>query len=516
MDAWRGGMVVGLLVVGCGGALPEQAPELEGPTASLEAVAPGGSKAGAVTSAWCVPDAEDTQRVATLIPPTQGVPRFAPTPESLVDFQGTLHFAINREDGVTGLWKSDGTEAGTVAVKEFPATPGATELPWVGNLTPANEQLFFEATDPVHGRELWVSNGASTGTHLVRDLTPGAEGSTLSHLTALGSTVVFFRENLTAPRFELWRSDGTTVGTVQVGTLDAEAWVSWRDARVGGALLFFATDARGLALWRTDGTVSGTMRLKLLDAGPDSASVFDVSTDGSHAYFTLDETDGSTEVWKTDGTAAGTVRLDTFGPTRPARILGPLGGSLLVTATSVSDQRMTLYRMGLEDGAQTRIVTLPNDYASEGEAFPYPYAAATAGGKLFFTVTIGSGGPGIRDTQLWVTDGTSAGTQLLRRPLSLSDEYNAPLLAVSDDLVFFSAYEPATGLEPWVTDGTVGGTRELKDLAPATAGSSSYPSAFTRVGNRVFFGAFDETRAGQLWSTRLQDTCSALARSPQR
>jgi ELWxxDGT repeat protein len=79
---------------------------------------------------------------------------------------------------------------------------------------------------------------------------------------------------------------------------------------------------------------------------------------------------------------------------------------------------------------------------------------------------------------------------------------------VSGRLAFTVAFEqPGAGLEPWVTDGTVGGTRRLKDVAPGA--ESSYPRSFTRVGNRVYFSAFDDTRAGQLWSVPLRNACLA-------
>jgi hypothetical protein len=56
----------------------------------------------------------------------------------------------------------------------------------------------------------------------------------------------------------------------------------------------------------------------------------------------------------------------------------------------------------------------------------------------------------------------------------------------------------------------VGGTRRLRDIAPG--GESSYPGTFLRVGSRVFFNAYDETLAGQLWSVPLLSTCAAGAR----
>ncbi|MFY0579468.1 hypothetical protein ACN28S_39080 [Cystobacter fuscus] len=109
-------------------------------------------------------------------------------------------------------------------------------------------------------------------------------------------------------------------------------------------------------------------------------------------------------------------------------------------------------------------------------------SVAPQGTKIFFSVYISSSVPAPRDSQLWVTDGTASGTTLLRRPLSLADEYSSPIYAVSDELVFFSAYEEEpVGLEPWVTDGTPGGTRRLKDIAPADIGGS-YPRDFFRVG----------------------------------
>ena len=75
-------------------------------------------------------------------------------------------------------------------------------------------------------------------------------------------------------------------------------------------------------------------------------------------------------------------------------------------------------------------------------------------------------------------------------------------------LAFFSAYEQSSaGIEPWVTDGTVQGTRRLRDIAPG--GESSYPRSYTRLGDRIFFSAYDETLAGQLWSAPLRRTCVA-------
>ncbi|EPX62771.1 putative lipoprotein [Cystobacter fuscus DSM 2262] len=501
---WREGMGLFLLAfgMGCGGPLPDEGEE----SATRE-----------VSSALlCLPDEASTQRVRTIFPPTEYPPRLASFPESLEEFRGQLYFAANFDDGRRALWKSDGTEAGTVLVKEFPVTE-AHMTPSVRELTASPSLLFFQAADAEHGSELWVSDGTSGGTRLLKDLTPGVEGSSLSQLTALESRLVFFR-NVYDPassssRGELWTSDGTEAGTVPVRDFPEGAEVSNAAGRLGGALLFFVRDASGTALWSTDGTVGGTARLTRLDAGPDSAYASELRISGGLAFFSLAEPTGDTEVWRTDGTAAGTVRLKTYGPTRGVRLLDVLGSYLYLTTTSYSTQYMVLNRLPVAGGDSTSIFTFPNPYASQGEAFPYvtDVSVAPQGTKIFFSFYIGSSGPAPRDTQLWVTDGTASGTTLLRRPLSLSDEYGSPVHAVSDELVFFSAFEQeSAGIEPWVSNGTPGGTRRLEDVR--SGGDSSYPREFLRVGDRVFFSAFDETQANQLWSTTLRDACVAPVR----
>src|SRR5438552_17863011 len=120
---------------------------------------------------------------------------------------GTLFFATGNGPAViSGLWKSDGTAAGTVLLK------GGT-IPF--NLTNVNGTVFFTASDPATGNELWKSDGTVAGTVLVKDIVPGPDSSLLTGLTNANGTL-FFTAFDPATGTELWKSDGTAAGTVMV------------------------------------------------------------------------------------------------------------------------------------------------------------------------------------------------------------------------------------------------------------------------------------------------------------
>jgi ELWxxDGT repeat protein len=64
------------------------------------------------------------------------------------------------------LWRSDGTPAGTVLVKNI--NPGGDSSP--SQLKNFNGALAFTADDGSHGRELWRSDGTGPGTMQVRNM----------------------------------------------------------------------------------------------------------------------------------------------------------------------------------------------------------------------------------------------------------------------------------------------------------------------------------------------------------
>src|SRR6202012_6225312 len=97
------------------------------------------------------------------IPDSGGVYYFGFTDYSMQVYNNRVYFFA--DDNVHGaeLWRSDGTDTGTVMVKDINTAPGQgiIDLPNFpfGQFAVANNLLFFTADDGIHGAELWRTDG---------------------------------------------------------------------------------------------------------------------------------------------------------------------------------------------------------------------------------------------------------------------------------------------------------------------------------------------------------------------
>ncbi|WP_114423377.1 ELWxxDGT repeat protein [Nocardioides houyundeii] len=182
------------------------------------------------------------------------------SPSGLTDVGGDLYFGAWDSRG-PGLWRSDGTAAGTTRVAAVDP----------GSLTPVGGTLFFNGWADDAGRELWTSDGTTAGTRMAVDLRLGAytyvgdgysysypNSSSPRYLTDVGGTLFFSAYDGTRGR-ELWMSDGTLGGT---GVFDLWPGADYSDpdnrVDAGGTLFFTANDGvHGHELWavRPDGSL---------------------------------------------------------------------------------------------------------------------------------------------------------------------------------------------------------------------------------------------------------------------
>jgi ELWxxDGT repeat protein len=154
--------------------------------------------------------------------------------------------------------------------------------------------------------------------------------------------------------------------------------------------------------------------------------------------------------------------------------------------------------------------------AAGAEPSPSPSAttpAVCAGGESIHEALFAAD-DGVHGTELWVTDGTSAGTRMVMdiHPDGSSDPQ---LVATLEDVVIFTAVDGVHRRELWRSDGTAQGTRMLADLAPGKA------SGFRRgahdpvqLGERLLFWATDRPSGLSLWSTDGKGSTYEVAGAP--
>ena len=386
------------------------------------------------------------------------------SPGELAELNGKLYFSADDGENGDELWVSDGTTAGTQLVADINSGSGYS-FPF--DLTELNGKLYFSADDRGGtGRELWVSDGTTAGTQLVADINPGSDDSSPGDLTELDGKL-YFRADDGENGDELWVSDGTTEGTQLVADIRPNDSTEFgRDGyfytpgsfpedftELDGKLYFSANDEEnGDELWVTDGTTAGTQLVADINPSSYGGGSFpeDFTELNGKLYFSANSASNGSDIWVTDGTTEGTQLVVDIRP---------------------------------DDNSMTYIRNL-NDFTE-------------LNGKLYFSADNGENG-----TELWVTDGTTEGTQLLADINSGSDDYGYLSSYPSgftklNAKLYFSADNGESGEELWVTDGTTAGTKLAADINPGMG--DSFPSDLFVFDNELYFSADNGETGGELY-----------------
>ncbi|MEJ6621819.1 MAG: hyalin, partial [Opitutae bacterium] len=111
--------------------------------------------------------------------------------------------------------------------------------------------LYFSAQDQ-NGSELWKSDGSESGTVRVKDIYPGSRSSNPQNLANFGGTLYFTADD--GNGYDLWKSDGTKAGTIVA--MNFRPLETWSHAFpknftiIGNTLYFSAEDPEGRELWK--------------------------------------------------------------------------------------------------------------------------------------------------------------------------------------------------------------------------------------------------------------------------
>ena len=213
---------------------------------------------------------------------------------------GRVLFRARDIDHGIEMWVTDGTSEGTTLLNDIYPGPSSSMHPSPSNWDMAqlpDGRVLFTANDGVHGQELWVTDGTEAGTMMLKDINPGEAWSqpSFSYWALVGREVLFTAVDGTHGN-EPWITDGTAEGTrllKDINPGDANSFISFITGIGGGRALFTATDGtHGRELWSTDGTEAGTVLLRDIFPGGSSMPSHPVPLGDGRAVFTAtDETE---------------------------------------------------------------------------------------------------------------------------------------------------------------------------------------------------------------------------------
>jgi ELWxxDGT repeat protein len=402
--------------------------------------------------------------------------------QSLTPFGSGVLFSACSPDG-TDSWHSDGTAAGTVRLGAVNPECGGFSL---GPIATTGDLAFF-SPDSTH---LWRTDGTLAGSLILASWSDRL----ISGFLPLNGGLFFVAGAANSPlpfTWDFWRSDGTSQGTLQTGSLSFDGGI-FIVGTAGSAAFFVAGSSEppfAVTLWRSDGTAAGTRAILDL-ASPPGQEDF-VLLNGKVLLVMGSTERQERELWTSDGTAAGTVPvIDDPNAPRP---LNP---------RSLTVFQGDLYFLAEDPG---RLVSLWRSDGTEAGTFPVvdfstltdptlfePSALTAAGGFLFFRLD-----DGVHGEELWRTDGTAAGTVMVKDIAPGPAQSRLEGLTAAGGRLYFTATDGEHGLELWTSDGTAEGTRMVQDIFPGP--SSSWPQDLVATDGNLFFTAVDGVHGRELW-----------------
>jgi ELWxxDGT repeat protein len=350
-------------------------------------------------------------------------------------------------------------------------------LGFASNLTNVNGTLFF-TVDTGSMSQLWKTDGTATGTVDVRDFQGSGLGLGPTNLTNDNGSLFFLVDNSA-----LWKSDGTAAGTVLVKEAQSFTHGWYNLTAVNDALFFAGLDSAGVnRLWKSDGTPGGTVPVPTQPANPHNVFTELTSANGT-LYFIGSDLTGDLDLWKSNVTAADTVLVKALNLlTAPGgavvdNLVATPGGVFFITQDLVNPAELWK-----SDGTAAGTVMLQ----AFGAPPIVPGSLTVVGSTAYFF----HDDRGV--TNLWKSDGTEAGTEAVQAVSTEMYTGISPVVNVNGTLFFEVSGRGQEQL--WKSDGTAEGTLQVP-----------LPAAGGRVGNlmsvnsTLFFTAYDAAGGLEFW-----------------
>lgn len=358
-----------------------------------------------------------------------------------------------------------------------------------------DNQLFFRANNGEDGTELWVTDGTEEGTQLFKDINPNGSSTPIFPLSFDGQ--FFFSVDDGEHGRELWISDGTPEGTELFKDINPDgSSFARRFTEYGDKLVFEADDGtHSYEMWITDGTPEGTEMVKDINDNPDaiegSALITEFFVFDGLVYFGAFVNGIDNELWVSDGTTEGTemvLELDPIGGGRPSNFTAFNDEQFFFRARDGAINGNNNWEIWISDGTAEGTEMVRDIHPDNGSN---PSELLIYNQLLYFTATDGTHG-----RELWKSDGTEEGTQLVVdiNPDGSGDVDN---IQIYDDMMYFTANNGENGNELWKSDGTEAGTEMVIDLNPeGDADPFIYEETFN---GQLVMAATDGSTGVELW-----------------
>lgn len=303
------------------------------------------------------------------------------------------------------------------------------------DLTVVGNTLYFTASQPTVGRELYRTDGTFFNWSIVADLNFALPSTNFGTFGAVGNAL-WFTTDTGGLGFEPWRSLGTAPTTsIVADLLPGSGGSNARNFVECGSGALFVADVGGVARpYFSDGTASGT-RL-LLAIAPLSSSPRDFASSRGKAFFTADDGGFGREPWVSDGTPGGTTRLVDTVP-------GPSG---VATANFVTFADHTWF---VASGSLWRSRGTPATTTAVVTGLQLTLPPVATGEALYLCTS----------TSVLRSDGTQAGTSVL-----LSTSTPVTHLVAYGNRIVFAQGSGTTSMQIWTSDGTPSGTTSIQTL----------------------------------------------------
>lgn len=422
-------------------------------------------------------------------------------PEELVVLGDKVYYAGN--DGSTkgrgGLWKCDPvTNRQRLVAGGFGLEPQAL-FAW-----PEKGVVLFSALEKPNEEYLYVTNGRTATKLVANPFHPPY------HFVKHGKHVYFIAQPPGSTSAVLWKTDGKAAGTVVVSN-SIPLWYGnvWNQRRSHASpaiikafnrLYMIRDPDAGGGLVRSDGTAANTTVIAddtvtgRITGSVGSGCKFHHRLHNDKLYFGAEK-----GLFRVDDANSAPVKI---GDCDWAGDIASVNGKLVFSATDTGRSISAGDRLFVSDGVTTRPLGTKNL-----PGWSRPLFMTSINNKVVFAAVDGKHGQ-----ELWVTDGTDAGTVLLKDICPGSMGSLIGPMVVLDGKAWFNASDGSHGMELWCTDGTAAGTVSY-DLLPGPEGSC--PRKLFTSDGKLYFHTKAMVAGKEIWRIDPDGKWQKKARSDQ-